>query len=153
MDEMFFRYDGRSLRRGQRRDRRTETCRPCLVWIDGATSRDDAREGVVMDVNPYGLCVRMLEGLEPGTNIRVQLMHDDDFREPMAAPMEGKVVRRMVDGTGFTDHGIELERSDIRREESRPKTLPKRPALPSVVRPKMHTFDVTVGNRRHDRRR
>ncbi len=145
MDDMFFRNDGKSLKRGKRRDRRTPTCRPCLLWVlseDGEPYR-----GVVLDVNGHGMCVRMLDELEPGLEVRVQLMHDEDFREPMADPMMGRVARRVSSVDGFYDHGVSLERQNIRREESRPVEIPKRPTGPARAKPRMHTLDLTVSDR------
>ncbi len=143
-DEMFFTQDERSLRRGKRRDRRTETCRPCVLQTaDGALHQ---LEGVVLDMNAHGLLVRTLETLPIGANVSIQLMRDDTFAEPISRTLTGHVVRRDNAGDGFTDHGVKLKESNIRRPERRPAfripAAPERPAAPA----RMHTFDMTVGD-------
>jgi hypothetical protein len=151
MDEMFFREDGKSLRRGKRRERRTPTCRPCLIW-----RKDEPHyrlEGVVMDVNRYGLCIRMLEPIEAGTPVLIQLMHDEEFQEPMAPPMAARIARVTNDGNGFLDHGIEIVREEIRRPESRPVVVERRTAAARRAISRMHSYDVTVGDRRTERYR
>jgi hypothetical protein len=145
MDEMFFASDGKSLQRGKRRDRRTPTCRPCRIWR--ASDPDNPMDGVIMDANRYGMCIRMLARIEVDEPILVQLMRDEQFREPMAVPLEGRVARQIPDGGGFYDHGIQLFRGDIRREESRPVVMPKRPAAMPIKRTRMHTLDITIGDR------
>ena len=114
-DEMFLSDDLKSLRRGKRRARRTETCRPCLMWP--ASSPDAELQGVVMDLSPYGMLVRTLGALPAGMEVKVQLMRDEDFRDPLAAPVEGMVVRSVPGGEGFTDHGVQVVQRDIRRPE------------------------------------
>lgn len=143
-DEMFFTSDMRSLRRGKRVAARTASCRPCLVWPKDAPEIE--LEGVIMNMNAYGLRIRMMELLPLGTEIRVQLMRDDDFKEPFAAPLEGKVVRNETSLGQFIDHGVQLTQKKTLRTESRPVHL-DRPS-PRVVRPtRMHTIDITVGDR------
>lgn len=142
---MFFRNDGKSLKRGKRRDRRTPTCRPCLVWIED--QEGEPYRGVVLDVNGYGMCIRTIDPLDPGLTIKIQLMHDEDFREPMADPVHGKIARRIAAPDDFYDHGISLHRPDIRREESRPVSIPKPVRSATRPKPRMHTFDVTIGDR------
>jgi len=147
-DEMFFTEDEQSLRRGKRRAPRTVTCRPCLIWVRDA---EDAKfQGVVMDVNPYGMLVRMFDILEQGTEIFVQLMRDEAFQEPLAPPTRGKVVRTSDAGNGFTDLGVQLEQRDIRRPESKPVKFAPKPRL-RYRKPRMHTIDVTLGGPRRRR--
>ncbi|HOJ34244.1 MAG TPA: hypothetical protein PKY35_11815 [Candidatus Hydrogenedentes bacterium] len=148
-DEMFFSEDAKCLRRGKRREARTPTCRPCLVW-----PKDEPEmtfQGVVVDVNPYGMRIRMLDSLPPGTAIMVQLMRDEDFTIPLAAPVEGLIVRNKETAEGLYDHGIQLRLTDFRRSEP---SVPLRP-IPRPIIPlrrggqsRMHIIDITVGNRR-----
>jgi hypothetical protein len=147
-DEMFFTSDMRSLRRGKRIAARTETCRPCVIWP--ADARDVELHGVVMDVSPFGMLIRMLDSIPPGTEIVIQLMRDDDFREPLAKPLEGKVVRNHGEFGGFRDHGVQLVQKDVKRPESKPVRLEKRRPL-RYPKSRMHTIDVIVGG--HPRRR
>lgn len=151
MDEMFFRGDGKSLIRGKRRERRTPTCRPCVLWL--VHLPELKMEGVVMDVNKFGLCVRMIGSVEVGEVVHVQLMADEEFKEALAEPMEAVVRRVQEDGSGFLDHGLEIVRKEIRRTEPKRIVVAPRPRLAPRQRPRMHTLDVTVGDRRGDRRR
>ncbi|MBI4557466.1 MAG: hypothetical protein HY706_07785 [Candidatus Hydrogenedentes bacterium] len=143
-DEMFFTLEGRSLRRGKRAERRTQTCRPCVLWPQDAP--DIKLQGVVMDMNAYGLCVRALDAVPAGTEISIQLMRDEGFSEPMAPPVNGRVVRTTPQPNGFVDHGIRLVQKEIERTESRPVEIRTRRPLPSR-RTRMHTLDITVGDR------
>lgn len=142
-DEMFFSSDMRSLRRGKRVTARTSTCRPCLVWPKDLPAQ--RYEGVVMNMNAYGMLIRMLEQLPKGTDVMIQLMRDDDLQEPLAAPIEGTVARSSPQTGPFADHGIKLVQQTIRRAESRPVHLPQRRPMP-IHRPRMHTIDITVGD-------
>jgi len=147
-DEMFFSADMRSLRRGRRIAPRTETCRPCLVWLK--ENPDSKYCGVVMDINPYGMRIRMLDQLAAGKPILVQMMRDEDFQQPLAAPVEALIVRQIEEADDMTDHGVRILQKEIRRYEPRPAPMEKRPV---VSRPKtrMYTLDLTVGEPRRGR--
>lgn len=144
-DDMFLSSDNRSLRRGNRRAPRTETCRPCLVWPKDAP--DLVSQGVIININPHGMCIRMLEPLPPGTSVLVQLMRDEEFKVPLSAPVEGMVVRTSEVDEGFMDHGVQLLQKVIEREAMSPSharlnrgRLQRRPT-------RMHTIDLHIGNR------
>jgi len=145
-DDMIMSRDSRSLRRGNRRAPRTETCRPCLVWpkeVPGLIN-----QGVIINITPYGMCIRMLEPLAPGTAVVVQLMRDEEFRVPLSAPVEGTIVRNAdVVPDGFMDHGIEVLQRMLERKEPRVRYADQRgrPAQRGPVR--MHTIDFRVGGR------
>jgi hypothetical protein len=145
-DEMFFSDDGRLLRRGRRVAARTETCRPCLLWPQDAP--EIPIQGVVMDVNPHGMLVRMLDSVPPGTSIMVQLMRDESFSDPLARPREGRVVRHADNSDGFVDHGVRLVVDPIKRvEEMPPIRIEPRKAPQRPGRSRMHLIDFTVGDR------
>lgn len=152
-DEMFFSSNQKALRRGKRRAARTEVCRPCLVWADDAP--DFTLKGVVLDATPYGLCVRMLEQFPARTPVHVQLMRDEEFHEPLSNPLEGTVVRTFIAAEGFIDHGIQIERPEIKQvPDSRPaqQRTPKRSYRPAPA-PRMYTADLPIsglGTRRRD---
>ena len=110
-DEMFFTADRRALRRGRRVSARTETCRPCLVWLKDAP--EDRYPGVVMDINPQGMCIRMVEALPQNSDVVVQMMRDDEFKEPLAEPLEVHVARVEAGTDGFIDHGMRIVHKDI----------------------------------------
>ena len=143
-DEMFYSEDMRSLRRGKRSKQRTVTCRPCLVWTD--ESPEVGHRGVVLDLTPHGMLVRMLDTLLPGTQVKIQLMRDEEFREPLADPVRGMIVRSNSEEDGFTDHGVQLRQEQVRRPTARPIAMRRK--RPQLARPKqsMHTIDFTVGN-------
>lgn len=143
-DDMFFSADSRSLRRGKRVAQRTPTCRPCLVWP--ADAPEIAVQGVILNINPFGMLIRMLETLPSAMDIRIQLMRDEDFQQPLAPPVEGTIVRQVTTEDGFVDHGVRLSQKktqveSVRRIQYTPPRESPRPAAP-----KMHTLDITVGD-------
>ena len=144
-DDMFFSDDNKSLRRGRRRSSRTETCRPCLVWPKEAPELTFS--GVAINMNPFGMLVRMIDNMPSGTAVMVQLMRDEEFLEPLTAPLEGKVVRADSDGGEFVDHGMQLSRPAIARTESRPVPVARRKVVSENKQSRMHTMDVHVGRR------
>ena len=64
---MFVSADERSITRGRRAAPRTQVCRPALIWQQDAP--DAKRQGVVLDLNPRGMRIRMLEQFEVGTEL------------------------------------------------------------------------------------
>lgn len=144
-DDMFFSNDNKSLRRGRRRSSRTETCRPCLVWPKEAPEL--TYSGVAINMNPFGMLVRMIDSLPSGTAVMVQLMRDDEFLEPLTAPLEGTVVRATAADSDFFDHGMQLLQPAIKPAESRPAPIVRRKTAPAQKPSRMHTMDVDVGRR------
>ena len=144
LDDMFFSQDLKSLHRGKRRAPRTDTCRPCLVWTQD--DPENKLRGVVMDVSPHGVRVRMIETLSLETPVVVQLMRDEKFRVPLSVPVEGRVVRCDSSAGGLTDHGIALVRKEVRYTGFEPG----RPAGPrrrvTGLHPRLHALDFTVGD-------
>jgi len=147
-DDMFFADHMRSLRRGKRIAPRTETCRPCLVWVKDAP--DTQFFGVVMDINPYGMRIRMMDEIGPGTAVVVQLMRDEDYEVPLARPIDATVVRLQPEKEELTDHGVQIRREEGARPEARPVRIERLPAV-RRQRERMYTLDMTVGNRRRRR--
>lgn len=142
-DDMFFCNDNKSLRRGRRRSARTETCRPCLLWPKEAPEL--TFNGVAINMNPFGLLVRMADNMPSGTAVMVQLMRDEEFLEPLTAPLEGKVVRAESEDGEFTDHGLQLFRPPLERTEPRVLRVRRKKAEPEEAPSRMHTMDVHVG--------
>lgn len=96
--------------------------------------------GVILDMNAYGMLVRMLESLPPGMRIEIQLMRDDEFREPLAKPVTAMVVRNIVHNDGFVEHGVQVVQHRIRRQESKPlRKTPWTPRPRRRERSRMHT--------------
>ncbi len=141
-DEMFFSNNERALVRGRRTAKRTDTFRPCLISLpDGGQV-----EGIILNLTPHGMLVRVMGSLEIGTPVEVQLMRDETFQKPLAEPRFGTVVRLdATDGT-FGDMGIKLEHKRV-AARPRAKTIVMRQAPPAAPRPKapkgMQTIEVT----------
>ncbi|GMW00716.1 MAG: hypothetical protein AMXMBFR84_18530 [Candidatus Hydrogenedentota bacterium] len=145
-DDMFFSPDRRSLRRGKRVAPRTETCRPCVLWAGGEP--EVLFRGVIVDVSPYGMRVRMLDCLPVGTEIHVQMMRDDDFQEPMSGPVIGTIVRAFEEEAGFLDHGVQLMREEFGRRNAKAIRIErKKPVQPIHETSRMYTIDLHVGGR------
>ena len=141
-DDMFFSPDMKSMRRGKRIARRTETCRPCLVWF--GDDPDTKYCGVVMDITAYGMRIRMLELLPMSSSVFVQLMKDDEYEIPFASPIEATVVRSQ-EADSFFDHGIKLRQQALLRTEQKPAKLEAFKELPTPRRkPRIQLFDVTL---------
>ncbi|MBN4046757.1 hypothetical protein JYT90_00395 [bacterium AH-315-P07] len=151
VDEMFFSKDEKSLIRGSRRDPRTETCRPCIVELVDDSSIE--LHGVVLDVTPRGMSVRMMEAIPLSTQVAVQLMRDDKYQKKLSTPHKGEI--RRIEGTpdGFFDHGVLLHKEEIKKASERPIHIPRakpaRPAKPS----RMKTIDYTVDSSNRKRGR
>ncbi len=144
-DDMIMSPDSRSLRRGNRRAPRTETCRPCLLWpkeIPGLIN-----QGVIININPYGMCIRMLESLAPGTAIVVQLMRDEEFRVPLSSPVEGTIVRNKDVPDGFMDHGIEILQRAFGKKDPRARYADQRARTSQRSPVRMHTIDFRISDR------
>jgi len=126
--------DNRSMQRGRRRVRRTEVCRPCLVWV--AEDEGNKYQGVVLDLNPRGMRIRMLDEFQEGVLLRAQLMRDENFQVPLSQPLTVRVVRVAHSPDGFVDHGMALEIAKIKRAET---VRPVRVARPN--------FNLSTANR------
>ncbi|MCF6285652.1 MAG: hypothetical protein L3K26_10730 [Candidatus Hydrogenedentes bacterium] len=105
--------DNRSMQRGRRGLARTEVCRPSLVWSPDAP--DEKMEGVVLDLNPRGLRMRMVDEYPTGTLLMVQLMRDEEFQVPLSQPLTVLVVHTQGSSDGFYDHGMMLQIPKIKR--------------------------------------
>lgn len=138
-DEMFTTPDGKGLRRGKRCATRTPTCRPCLVWPDDAP--EIRTRGVVLDVNPHGMLVRMLESIPPDTKVTIQIMVDDTFAGALGVPLMG-VVRRNIERSGFVDHGVFIEQKEIKRLEEKRTVVVRRTATRAPAPTKMYVMDI-----------
>lgn len=145
-ENMFVSSDQKSLSRGRRAAPRTPVCRPCLVWLP--SDEDAKQQGVLLDLNPYGMKLRMIESLEEGTDIVVQMMRDDDFRVPLSRPIHGRIVRRETGFSGFIDHGVKVSIQAIQKAGGTP--VPRlAPRIPlRGTKPRMHTADYRYGGGR-----
>ncbi len=142
-DEMFFSKDERALVRGRRTAKRTPTMRPCLLTLsDGGQV-----EGIILNLTPHGMLVRVLGTLEIGTPVEVQMMRDENFQKPLAEARHGTVVRLDASDGVFSDMGIKLEN---KRAAPRPRAKTILPRTVAPARPRaprgMQTIDVTLGD-------
>lgn len=144
-EEMVWSESQKSLMRGRRVAPRTEVCRPCLVWLQIAPELK--LQGVLLDLTPHGMRVRLIERIPPGTPIMVQLMRDENFEVPLSPPIESRVVRNEAVFGGLVDHGVKRILKPIRRAESPRPVSMARARRARHQRTRMHTLDVTLGNR------
>lgn len=143
-DEMFFSKDERSLIRGSRTDPRTETCRPCVVELHEIDSPE--LHGVVLDVTPRGMLVRMLQPIPLDTVLTIQLMRDDKYQKKLSTPHVGRVVRIEETKDGFFDHGLHLVKDVIPKASERPVHIPNPKPSPTRGPSRMQTVDITSDN-------
>jgi len=140
---MFFSNDERALVRGRRAAKRTDTFRPCMLTLPDGTQV----EGIIQNLTPHGMLVRVMRSLDIGTPVEVQMMRDETFKKPLAEPRFGTVVR--LDGTDgtFSDYGIKLEQKRAASPRARAKTIVTRSKPESEPRKKapkgMQTLEVT----------
>ena len=149
-DEMFFSNDELSLIRGKRAAARTEVCRPCLIAARGPSPR--AVEGVIIDMNPHGMLIRMMEHMPVGSSVVVQLMRDDNFQRAISVPRDATIVRAAAAEDCFTDHGVKLVNKSIPKASERPIIIERARPRPKSAPTRMHTIDVTIGGARRGRR-
>lgn len=153
-DEFHFSRGAGGIRGVRRGSQHTEVCRPCLVWR--RSEPGFAFEGVVLTISPQGLGVRMLDALALGEEVMVQMMRDEDFREPLSQPLPARVLRRDIAEEGFYDHGIALDQPEpLKRPE--PNVIRRRqvkvPKIRKGAQRRMHTRDLErrgLGTRRKD---
>ena len=120
-DDMFFAKDDQSLRRGKRVAKRTDTCRPCLLSLQDEGAAE--YQGVVMDMTPYGMLIRIMGDVPMGAKVNIQLMRDETFTTPFSAAHEGAVMRQSAVPGGFTDLGIKLIIRAIPSIHSKPVSM------------------------------
>lgn len=152
-DEMFFSNDERSLIRGSRIAPRTETCRPCV--ISSEHHPDVEIPGVILDINPHGMLIRLMETVSVGDRVVIQMMRDDKFQRKLSTPHKGEIRRVQSTVDGFYDHGIQLEAEEIQKADSRPVHIPNKPENPHRVQAHrgMQTMDITLDGAQSKRRR
>ena len=145
-DEMFFSADERALVRGRRAAGRTETCRPCVLTLTNGRTL----QGVILNLNAHGVLVRLMEPVEIGTVMNVQMMRDEAFSKPMSPPRVGKVIR--LDGSDGTFYDVAIKLA-VNRIEGRRAPTPRAPRANAspVFRPaasRMQNLDITLGDTR-----
>ena len=128
-DDMFFTADGKTLRKGRRVTKRTPVKRPATFWRADDNGR--LHQGLIRDLNSYGLLLESGRGLPVGTVIQVELKREGYFAGPLSS-VKGKVVRVVDTGRGTWQMGVQLilarpePASKPIRIEQKKSTLPKR---------------------------
>lgn len=138
---MFFTPDMRALRRGRRVAERNPACRPCVVWLKDMP--ETTYYGVVMDINRFGMRVRMMDMLPPQSQIIIQLMKDEDFKMPLARPIEA-VIARVHEVSGLSDHGVRVAREEKKPVEPDTAAQIRNSSPPS---PASHMFTMDIVRR------
>ncbi len=146
--------DSASVRRGRRVAPRTEVCRPCLVWLQSEPQNEV--QGVLLDLNPYGMRMRMLDRFERGTILYVQMMRDEEYQFPLSQAILVRVVYVHESVGGFVDHGLKRHLPRIRRPEEMQRTRyepPRQVRRPSTRMYSLDELDLRRGPRRPGRGR
>ncbi len=148
-EHMVLTSDSRSLHRGRRRSARTKVCRPCIMWFEDTP--EERVQGVMLDLNPYGMRIRTLQPLEQGARAMLQMMRDDSFSDPLSPPIRVDVIRCEAMRNGFVDHGVKTVIETI-HQEGPVRVAPLSPSrVPRAPYHRMHTADYTA--RRMGKRR
>lgn len=141
-DEMFFSNDEKGLVRGRRAAKRTETFRPCLVTLpDGGRI-----EGIILNLTPHGMLIRLMGTLPIGTRVEVQMMRDETFQKPLAEPRYGAVARLAGSDGMFSDLGIRIDNKKPAAAKTKVKEIRQRVDAPARPKGKgMQTVEITKG--------
>ena len=142
-DNMFFSADGKTLKKGRRIAERTPVRRPAEFWR--ADDKDGRNQGLIRNLNPYGLLLEAAGGLPVGTVIRVELKRDEFFAGCLSC-VKGKIVRALDTGRGTWQMGVQLilERPKLASKPIRIE--PKKSTLPKRHPTRMHTLDIVLGS-------
>jgi len=142
-DEMFFSADGKTLRKGRRRAKRTPVQRPAGFWC--ADDQGGILQGLVRDLNPYGLLLESNEGLPVGTEIWVELKRDELFADSLSC-VRGKIVRVADTQTGTWHMGVQLAVVPPKPASKPIRITPKRSTLPERRPTRMYSLDYVLGS-------
>ena len=143
-DDMFFSKDERSLLRGKRVAKRTDTCRPCKLVIQGTPSY--TLNGVVLDITPHGMLIRTMESIPLDTKLIIQLMRDDSFSKPFSTPHQATVVRNEGESEGFFDHGIQIHMAQGAQRLHPTSNIDWSNPVDPGSKPVNNRLDVTIGD-------
>lgn len=149
-EELVVTTDSTAVRRGRRKAARTEVCRPCLVWLPDAS--EVKMESVVMDLNPHGMRLRMIDALPSGQVVMAQLMRDEAFQVPLSPPITAVVTRVRRGADGLVDHGLKIQHAKIKSAPAANTARGMKPSPGGVRGTRMHTAD-TLDARRTRRNR
>jgi hypothetical protein len=143
-DDMFFSKDERSLLRGKRVAKRTDTCRPCKLVIQSTPAYE--LNGVVLDITPHGMLIRTMESIPLDTKLIIQLMRDDSFSKPFSTPHQATVVRYDGESEGFFDHGIQIHTAQGTQRLHPTSNIDWSKPADTGAKQKSNRLDVTIGD-------
>jgi hypothetical protein len=143
-DDMFFSKDERSLLRGKRVAKRTDTCRPCKLVIQATPPYE--LNGVVLDITPHGMLIRTMESIPLQTNLIIQLMRDESFSKPFSTPHQATVVRYDGESEGFFDHGIQILSSQGTQRLHPTSNIDWSNPADRSSKPSTNKLDATIGD-------
>jgi hypothetical protein len=139
---MFFSADGKTLKKGRRIARRTAVRRPAEFWC--ADDEGGLYQGLIRDLNSYGLLLESGRDLPVGTLIQVELKRDGYFSGPLSC-VKGRIVRVVDTSRGTWQMGVQLI---LARPEPASKPIriePRKSTLPERKPTRMYTLDTVLG--------
>jgi hypothetical protein len=142
-DEMFFSADGKTLRKGRRIAARTPVERPAGFWC--ADDRGGIFQGLVRNLNPYGLLLESDQGLPVGTELWVELKRDELFADALSC-VKGTVVRVADVQHGVWHMGVQLVVAPPKAPSKPLRITPKNATLPERRPTRMYSVDYVVGS-------
>jgi len=136
-DEMFFSANGKTLRKGRRAAKRTEVQRPAAFWR--ADDEGGLFQGLIRNLNPYGLLLESDNGLPVGTEVCVELKRDELFADSLSS-LKGTVARLVGTGTGTWHMGIQIAIEPPKPDSKPIRIEPKRTTLPERRPTRMYSM-------------
>ena len=142
-DEMFFSADGKTLRKGRRKAKRTPVKRPAGFWC--ADDQGGIFQGLVRNLNPYGLLLESDKDLPVGTEIWVELKRDELFADSLSC-LRGKIVRVSDTQTGVWHMGVQLAVVPPKSASKPIRITQKISTLPGRRPTRMYSLDYVLGS-------
>ncbi len=141
-ERMVISSDASALRRGRRGVPRTQVFRPALIW--NVENPERKYEAVVLDLNPRGMKLRMLEQIPQGAFAVVQLMRDEAFTMPLSQPLNVEVMRSSEDMAGFFDHGLRVLLAEIKKPSAPKSGI----SIPAPITPRKPVLRISAADLR-----
>ena len=142
-DEMFFSVDGKTLKKGRRAAKRTLVSRQAEFWR--ADDQGGLLQGLIRDLNSYGLLLESNEALPVGTKIWVELKRDELFADSLSC-VKGEIVRLVDIQSGAWHMGVQLAIAPPKPVSNPIRITPKRSTLPERRPTRMYSLDYVVGS-------
>jgi len=142
-DEMFFSSDGKTLRKGRRVATRTPVERPAGFWC--ADDQGGIFQGLIRNLNPYGLLLESDQELPVGTEIWVELKRDELFADSLSC-VKGRIVRVADTQAGLWHMGVQLAVAPPKPSSKPIRLSSKKSTLPERRPTRMYSLDYVVGS-------